>query len=296
MPRLPPSLFWQARSISPLAASLLKTCRDLPSALNELRWIREHVSSSSSSSSPSSKHHDRVVLHKLCARRARGEPLQYILGSQPFGDLDILCRRGVLIPRPETEAYTMKLARILQREARNHPYPQSPPPPVRIIDVCTGTGCIALQLFRSLQPIHPTLHVSGIDISPSAISLARANLVHNNLLPPTTTQTQTITFHKSDLFSPSPFPLPPNQSQKIDLLISNPPYISLPSYHTTTARSVRNHEPPSPSSQAPTSSTPPTTSSTSTYPNPTRTSTPTFSTRVFSASRPLTNRDASSSK
>ncbi|KAK3685842.1 S-adenosyl-L-methionine-dependent methyltransferase [Podospora appendiculata] len=260
MPRLPPSFFWQARDISPLAASLLKTCRDLPSALNELRWLREHATAavlarnnekkapSSASCSSSQRHNGHVFLQKFCARRARGEPLQYILGSQPFGDLDIQCRHGVLIPRPETEAYTMRLASILLSEARNQPQ-QQPPPPMRIIDVCTGTGCIALQLFHALQPAYPTLHVSGIDISPKAISLAHTNLDHNNLPPqsrqsPTTKQTQIITFHQADIFSPNPFPSSPDPSSSpLDLLISNPPYISQQAYRKSTARSVRNHEP-----------------------------------------------------
>ena len=100
MPRLPSSLIRQAHRASPLAAILLRVCRDLPSALNELRWIREHVSQRPQPLSP----HGYIIpqqvrLRQLCQRRARGVPLQYILGSQPFGDLDIKCRPGVLIPR-----------------------------------------------------------------------------------------------------------------------------------------------------------------------------------------------------
>ena len=94
MPRLPPSLFWSAnREISPLAAQLLPACRDLESAANELRWIREHVRD----------HPTRVPaslrVWGLVSQRASGIPLQYVLGSQPFGPLEIRCRPGVLIPR-----------------------------------------------------------------------------------------------------------------------------------------------------------------------------------------------------
>src|SRR4051812_30538830 len=96
MPRLAPSLVQRARRISPLAAVLLPACRDLPSALNELRWIREHVSSGRTETDPSNA---EQRLWRLCRRRGRGEPLQYVLGTQPFGDLDIKCRKGVLIPR-----------------------------------------------------------------------------------------------------------------------------------------------------------------------------------------------------
>jgi methylase of polypeptide subunit release factors len=94
MPRLPPSLFWQAkREISPLAAQLLPACRDLQSAANELRWIREHVRNTKSPIPPG------LRVWNLVEERGKGIPLQYVLGSQPFGDLDIKCRPGVLIPR-----------------------------------------------------------------------------------------------------------------------------------------------------------------------------------------------------
>lgn len=94
MPRLPPSLFWRAsKEISPLAPRLLPVCQDLPSVANELRWIREHVQSTRSPVP------DGLRFWSLVEKRATGVPLQYVLGNQPFGDLDILCRRGVLIPR-----------------------------------------------------------------------------------------------------------------------------------------------------------------------------------------------------
>jgi methylase of polypeptide subunit release factors len=94
MPRLPPSLFWQSkREISPLAAQLLPACRDLESAANELRWIREHVRDTKSPIPPG------LRVWNMVEERGKGIPLQYVLGSQPFGDLDIKCRPGVLIPR-----------------------------------------------------------------------------------------------------------------------------------------------------------------------------------------------------
>ena len=104
MPRLPLSLFWRARRVSLGAALLLPVCRDLPSALLEFRWIEQHVESEIKHDGVTRK--TRVdpgwVGHRilsLCRRRGRGEPLQYVLGTQPFGPLDLMCRRGVLIPR-----------------------------------------------------------------------------------------------------------------------------------------------------------------------------------------------------
>ncbi|TLS26941.1 hypothetical protein PpBr36_04513 [Pyricularia pennisetigena] len=101
MPRLRPSLLWKACRISPDLARLLPVCRDIPSALNELRWIREHVQSLPAPEN--GRYHDRqlrdIIARQICMRRGLGEPLQYLLGTQPFGDLEILCRPGVLIPR-----------------------------------------------------------------------------------------------------------------------------------------------------------------------------------------------------
>ena len=93
MPRLPLSLIRKAHSVSPHAAALLPACRDLSSALTELRWIREHIRSTRSSSP------EEARLVRLCQIRGKGVPLQYVLGTQPFGQLDLKCRPGVLIPR-----------------------------------------------------------------------------------------------------------------------------------------------------------------------------------------------------
>lgn len=123
MPRLP-----RGRIVSPFSTShalklLLRECRDLNSARNELRWLREHAQSLNHGKrnyftgkelrwlrehaqclTQEEKDYCDVpewheTLKKMVEQRARGRPLQYILGTQPFGDLEILCRPGVLIPR-----------------------------------------------------------------------------------------------------------------------------------------------------------------------------------------------------
>ncbi|KAK0626503.1 S-adenosyl-L-methionine-dependent methyltransferase [Immersiella caudata] len=240
MPRIRPFTFWLARKkISPQAARLLFVCRDLLSAANELRWIREHVNTTPSKIPPN------LRLHQLCSKRARGTPLQYLLGTQPFGDLEILCRPGVLIPRPETECYTIELAALIKRNLPKHK-------PLNVLDICTGTGCIALQLYASLTPHFPT-HIQAIDISPVAISLAQRNLSHNiqlgNLISPppqltpilTPNTKSTVSFTLLSLFSPAL--LTTLSSHPPDVIVSNPPYISNKAFSTTTSRSVRNHEP-----------------------------------------------------
>lgn len=101
MPRIPTSLLRRARRINQLLPLLLRTCRDLRSASNELRWLQEHAVATTSNDlkSPPLNTSWGPYLHQLCVERARGKPLQYLLGNQPFGDLNILCRKGVLIPR-----------------------------------------------------------------------------------------------------------------------------------------------------------------------------------------------------
>lgn len=98
MPRLSTSLLLRAYQENPLLHLLLKECRTLGSARNELRWLRERAlrDTCQATRTPTGW---RTRLRAMCLKRSQGVPLQYILGDQPFGDLEILCRRGVLIPR-----------------------------------------------------------------------------------------------------------------------------------------------------------------------------------------------------
>lgn len=98
MPRIPTSVLIRAYQETPLLPLLLQECRTLSSARNELRWLRERALRDSQSPRRGSRGW-RTRLRSMCQQRSRGVPLQYILGDQPFGDLEILCQRGVLIPR-----------------------------------------------------------------------------------------------------------------------------------------------------------------------------------------------------
>ncbi|KAK4227085.1 S-adenosyl-L-methionine-dependent methyltransferase [Podospora fimiseda] len=217
MPRLPPTLFWQARRlISPLAPLILPVCRDLETTSNELRWIRDHVKSHPSPI-PS-----KLRIWQLVDKRSNGTPLQYVLGTQPFGSLEILCRKGVLIPRHCTESYTLYLSTLIS---------SSSPSPIKVLDLCTGTGCIPLLLTFLL----PSATATAIDTSPISISLAKQNFLHNfSSLPPSSN----MTFTQNDIFSPLSLPSSP------DILTANPPYISSSLFQSTqTTRSVRHFEP-----------------------------------------------------
>ena len=102
MPRLLPSLLRYAHSIDPLLPILLPACRDLHSSRNELRWLREHAKIAAGATTTTNTTKLLQWQHrfrKLVVERATGRPIQYILGNQPFGDLEVLCEPGVLIPR-----------------------------------------------------------------------------------------------------------------------------------------------------------------------------------------------------
>ena len=128
----------------------------------------------------------------MVARRARREPLQYILGSQEFNGLDFVVTPAVLIPRHDTE--------VLVAEALRRAIPGS-----RILDIGVGSGCIAVALAMAL----PEAQVWGVEKSPDALSLAQQNAERNGVQ---------VTLFEGSLFEPFP-------GERFDLIVSNPPYI-----------------------------------------------------------------------
>ncbi|KAM4056219.1 peptidase family M41 domain-containing protein [Hirsutella rhossiliensis] len=218
MPRLPPWLFRQAKHQSPHLAALVPACRDLQSARNELRWITE----------------------------GRGLPLQYILGSQPFGHLDIKCRPGVLIPRPETEAYACHLVDLIRTRRHLDKNPNSGSHGLNIIDFCTGTGCIPLLLFSSLHNSFSALNVLGVDIARKAVKLGRGNIGRNRKLGHVgcPSHGKSIAISRGDIFDDQD--IQALASCRWDILVSNPPYVSRRVWdngHGQLGYSVRKYEP-----------------------------------------------------
>ena len=102
---------------------------------------------------------DVARLRALVQRRGKREPLAYVLGSQPFHGLKLRVGPGVLVPRPETEELVERVLADL------------PPGPVRVVDVGTGSGAIALALKHA----RPEARVEGCDVSDEALIYARAN-------------------------------------------------------------------------------------------------------------------------
>ena len=103
MPRIATSLLRRAKQIDRLLPPLLGVTRDLDAAANELRWLREHADAvalrRNSRRRSNSQVDKNAILRDLVKQRARGMPLQYLLGTEFFGDLELKVRKRVLIPR-----------------------------------------------------------------------------------------------------------------------------------------------------------------------------------------------------
>ena len=189
----------------------------------------------------------------LIARRAAGEPTQYLTGHQEFWGLDFEVTPDVLIPRPETEhLIEVALDRLALRELRAGRPQKSDGANLQIADIGTGSGCIAIALAKEL----PAANFTATDISPSALAVAKRNAIKHavanridfreaNLLIPV--GAQHVAPHLGEIENSAPplfhqSPITSHQSRFFDLIASNPPYIgrresdSLP-------REVRDHEP-----------------------------------------------------
>lgn len=142
---------------------------------------------------------------ELLERRAAGEPVQYISGSVDFLGLAIEVGRGVLIPRPETELVAVEGVRVLRNRMQAVSGPGSAN--FRILDLCSGSGCIALVLGREF----PDADIFGTDVSGIAIRYAERNAGINGIT--------NITFLEGSLYEPLEGMAP------FDVIISNPPYI-----------------------------------------------------------------------
>lgn len=145
----------------------------------------------------------------LVGRRAKREPLQYILGTQEFCGLDFVVTPAVLIPRHDTEV-------IVEEALRRAPGATT------ILDIGVGSGCIAVALAKKL----PNSQVWGVEQSPEAIALAQQNVERHGV---------PVTLFEGSLFEPF-------ADQRFDLIVSNPPYIPTADLETLQPE-VREYEP-----------------------------------------------------
>jgi release factor glutamine methyltransferase len=187
----------------------------------------------------------QAVIRRSLRRRAKGEPLQYIIGHVDFLGLAINVGRGVLIPRPETELLALEAIKQVRGEesgvrsrgritspvqkagCKRHDKNSSlltPHSSLKIVDLCTGSGCIALALAREF----PSAAVYGTDISKKAIRYAKKNAATNGM--------GNAEFLCGSLFEPV------EKISGFDLIVSNPPYVKR-SDISGLQREIRDWEP-----------------------------------------------------
>ena len=139
----------------------------------------------------------------------KGIPVQYIVGNVDFYGYNFKVNENVLIPRFETEELVEKTIKYINKYLDKK---------VDILDLGTGSGCIAITLKKELD-----CNVDDVDISPKALEIAKLNAKNNNV---------DITFYEGDMLSPI--------NKKYDVIISNPPYIA---YNEEIMEIVKNNEP-----------------------------------------------------
>jgi release factor glutamine methyltransferase len=147
------------------------------------------------------------------AERAQGVPAQYVTGHQEFWGLDLVVSPAVLIPRPETEHVVETVLELAESRSG-----------LRIADVGTGSGCIALALAKEL----PDADIYATEVSEEALEIARANAVRLQL-------DARIHFHRADL-------LAGGEEFTFDFVVSNPPYVAESEADSVEAQ-VRKFEP-----------------------------------------------------
>jgi len=157
------------------------------------------------------KKNELAELKPLIERRAKREPLQYILGTQPFRKVDIKVRPGVLIPRPETEIVVEEVLKSISNEAS-----------IEILELGVGSGAIVAAIASERENVQ----ITATEISPEALAIAKENTAPYN---------ERITLLEGDLFEPV-------EDKSFDLIVSNPPYMRDDEWPTLEPE-VRDYEP-----------------------------------------------------
>jgi len=163
---------------------------------------------------------ERLVRVKVAMERLlKHEPLQYVIGKAYFLDMEFEVNPSVLIPRPETEELVILVLEDLDRHR------QGMSKKLRILDIGTGSGCIAISLKKKL----PMAEVTALDVSEGALEVARRNAVSNQV---------ELNFLLMDILDRSQWPSLP----EFDLIVSNPPYVTLAEKEAMLPN-VLDHEP-----------------------------------------------------
>jgi release factor glutamine methyltransferase len=189
-------------------------------APSEARWMVEHVSGFDAAELVTAEEEPATAraaaqLEDLIGRRARGEPLQYVLGGWLFRGLELLVDARVLIPRPETEVTAQvaidEAVRLGARRGRPDPWAGAATT-YTVADLGTGAGALALALAGEL----PDAEVWGTDVSEDALAVARANVAGTGL-PSTRVRLAAGSWFDA---------LPRALRGRLRLVVSNPPYVA----------------------------------------------------------------------
>lgn len=139
----------------------------------------------------------RARMRTLVKRRAQAEPVAYLVGHREFFSLDFEVSPDVFIPRPDTETLVVEALERLQPRAE-----------ARVLELGTGSGCIAVSLARN----HSGIHLTAVDVSETALEIAARNAARNGV-------SDRIQFLESDLFDAV------GAGEGFDAVVSNPPYV-----------------------------------------------------------------------
>ena len=207
-------------------ASLLESAYPADEALALAWWIAEELSGLSRAQLLCGCKDTTFLANTqdIIKRLLHFEPIQYIFGHTLWCGLDLKVNPSTLIPRPET-------AELVERIQITEYRVQTKNAPLRVLDVGTGSGCIAIALKKA----HPEWQITGIDISPEAISVAKENALRNNV---------EVNFKVADIFDFLAYKQLDSFgfNGTFDIVVSNPPYIR-ESEKSTMRPNVLNYEP-----------------------------------------------------
>ena len=167
----------------------------------------------------------RTTMRELVQRRAQAEPVAYLVGHREFFSLDFRVTRDVLIPRPDTETLVLAIIDGIQQRAASQPAAGA----VRLLELCTGSGCISVAVARHCQTAKLDVQIVATDISPAALAIAKENAAKHGVQ-------DLIEFCEGDLFGAV------DPDSRFEIIATNPPYIPTKEIETLDAE-VSRHEP-----------------------------------------------------
>ena len=215
-PTIPETVFATACKMTELLSNTKKRFKDNGIEEEEAEWIFSILLNIPKSAVSGEEHILRIAqvkeILKVADERLTGRPLWYIIGDTDFYGYKIKVDERVLIPRPETEELAQQV--ISSAEEGDN-----------ILDLCTGSGAIAIAVYKELEKNRRKVSVTASDISAEALELAKENALENNA---------DIAFVQSDLFS--------RIRGRYNIIVSNPPYIPTKEIESL-QREVRDFEP-----------------------------------------------------